>query len=88
MLYDVQVRIIQESLFSVEIEADSETDAEDTAQSRIWNDSYTQELRASLEIVDEEYEAELWGTDLFVGIIGDPTTRAPSQRKRVKDYKK
>ena len=61
MLYDVQVRIIQESLFSVEIEADSETDAEDTAQSRIWNDSYTQELRASLEIVDEEYEAEEQG---------------------------
>ena len=57
MLYDVQVRIIQESYFSVEIEADSETDAEDTAQSRLWNDSYTQELRASLEIIDEEYEA-------------------------------
>ena len=58
MIYDVEIRITQESLFSVEIEADSEVDAEDTAQGRIWNDSYTQELRASLEIVDESYEAE------------------------------
>ena len=58
MIYDVEIRLTQESYFIDEIEAGSESEAEDIAQSRIWKDSYYQNIIKSLEIVDESYEAE------------------------------
>jgi hypothetical protein len=57
MLYHVNIRISTEADFEDEIEAGSEQEAEQIAEGRIWEDSYTQELRACSEIVNEEYEA-------------------------------
>ena len=56
MLYHVNIRISIEADFDDEIEAGSEQEAEQIAESRIWADSYTKELRACSEIVNEEYE--------------------------------
>ena len=57
MLYQVNIRISTEADFEDEIEAGSEQEAEGIAETRIWEDNYTRELRACSEIVNEEYEA-------------------------------
>ena len=56
--YEVTITIFRESCFTDTIEAESEVDAEDVAQSRYWNDKYSMETRNTSETVDEVYYAE------------------------------
>ena len=56
--FNVRVRLLQESIFNVEIEAADSEDAEEAVQVAVWEDEYTDEIRQSLEILDEQYDAE------------------------------
>jgi hypothetical protein len=56
--YEVNIRLTIEANFQDTIEAESEVDAEDVANERVWNDIYAQEINSHAEIVDESYEAE------------------------------
>ena len=56
--YEVRVVLQQGSDFNVMIEAEDEADALAAANDNVWNDKYTQEIRASLTIDDENYYAE------------------------------
>ena len=55
--YNVQIEITYKSFHEDEIEAESETDAEDVAKERFWNDEYEDELRMNMENDDEDYNA-------------------------------
>ena len=55
MYYNVNVIIMRESRFVVEVEADSEDEAEKIVEVGIWSDDYTDEIRMNSEITDEEY---------------------------------
>jgi len=55
--YNVTIEIDYKSYHEEEIEAESETDAEDVAKGRFWDDEYTDELRMNRENHDEHYEA-------------------------------
>jgi hypothetical protein len=55
--FNVKVELQQESVFDVELEADSVEEAEELVKTNLWNDRYTQEIRATLEITDEYYDA-------------------------------
>ena len=57
-LYNVRVELKTESIFHIEIEANSCADAEELVQANVWEDDYTDEIRASSEIIDEAYESE------------------------------
>jgi hypothetical protein len=56
--FNVRVRLLQESIFHKEIEAESCEDAELIASTAVWEDEYTDEIRQSLESLDEQYDAE------------------------------
>lgn len=56
--YEVTITIFRESCFTDTIEAESEVDAEDVAQSRYWDDEYDMETRNTSETVDETYVAD------------------------------
>ena len=55
--YNVSIEITSKSFHEDEIEAESETDAEDVAKERFWNDEYEDELRMNMENDDEDYNA-------------------------------
>ena len=55
--YNVQIEITYKSFHEDEIEAESETDAEDVAKERFWSDEYEDDLRMNRENHDEHYEA-------------------------------
>jgi len=56
--FTVNVKIERESEFEITLEADSEEEAKDEVQMRLWKDEYSQEERATSTITDESYEAE------------------------------
>ena len=56
--YEVTITIFRESCFTDTIEAESDTDAEEIAQDKYWNDDYDMETRNTSETVDETYIAE------------------------------
>jgi len=58
--FNVKVRLTQESVFNTDIEADSPEDAEQIIQDSVWVDRFADEIRATLEITDEEYDADEW----------------------------
>ena len=55
--YNVTIEIDYKSYHEEEIEAESETDAEDVAKERFWNDEYEDDLRMNRENDDESYDA-------------------------------
>ena len=55
--YNVQIEITSKSFHEDEIEAESETDAEDVAKERFWNDEYEDDLNINKENHDEDYNA-------------------------------
>ena len=58
--FNVKVKLVQESVFSIDLEATDASYAEQIVQDAVWNDEYTKDIRATLEITDEEYEADEW----------------------------
>jgi len=58
--FNVKVRLTQESVFNTDIEADSPEDAEQIIQDSVWVDRFADEIRSTLEITDEEYDADEW----------------------------
>ena len=56
--FSVGIILTQESIFNKEIEAANCEEAELIAKTSVWEDDYTDEIRASLEITDEGYDAE------------------------------
>ena len=56
--YEVTITIFRESCFTDTIEAESDTDAEEIAQDKYWNDDYDVETRNTSETVDETYVAD------------------------------
>tara|TARA_R110002167_G_scaffold11668_2_gene50917 strand:+ start:2820 stop:3158 length:339 start_codon:yes stop_codon:yes gene_type:complete len=65
--YNVQVRLNQESSFDVEIEAESEDEAQDLVTDQVWNDDLHREIRNSNEIISEDYYVEemLYDFDIY-----------------------
>ena len=55
--YNVQIEITYKSFHEDEIEAESETDAEDIAKGRFWDDEYEDDLNMNKENHDEDYNA-------------------------------
>ena len=55
--YNVQIEISNKSFHEDEIEAESETDAEDVAKRRFWDDEYEDDLRMNMDNHDEDYNA-------------------------------
>ena len=47
--YNVQIEITYKSFHEDEIEAESETDAEDVAKERFWSDEYEDDLNMNKE---------------------------------------
>ena len=58
--FNVKVKLTQESVFTVNVEADSCEDAEQMVKDSVWEDEYTDWIRSTLEITDEEYDADEW----------------------------
>jgi len=58
--FNVKVKLTQESVFTVDVEAHSCEDAEQIVKDSVWDDDYTDEIRSTLEITDEEYDADEW----------------------------
>ena len=56
--YEVKVSLKMESDFDVNVEADSEEEAQDLVKDQVWDDQLTQEIRCHREITSEEYTAE------------------------------
>ena len=56
--FNVKITLTQESIFDVEIEAADCEDAELVAKTAVWEDDYTDDIRNTLEITDEAYDAE------------------------------
>ena len=56
--YSVRVTLTQESSFDVDIMADDYEQAERIAQEKVWEDDYDDEIKWSLEITEEDYEAK------------------------------
>jgi len=56
--YEVSVSLMMESEFTVNVEADSEDEAQDLVKDQVWDDVLTQEIRCHREITSEEYTAE------------------------------
>ena len=56
--YEVKVSLKMEAEFDVNIEADSEEEAQDLVKDQVWDDQLTQEIRCHREITSEEYTAE------------------------------
>ena len=64
--FNVKVELEQTSVFEIELEADDYYEAQQIVQNGVWNDDYTKDIRTTLEIVDENYEAmNNEGNDLF-----------------------
>ena len=55
--YFVRVTLTQESSFDVDIMAEDYEQAERIAKKKVWADDYDDEIKWSLEITDEDYEA-------------------------------
>ena len=55
--YNVSIEITSKSFHEDEIEAESETDAEDVAKRRFWDDEYEDDLRMNMDNHDEDYNA-------------------------------
>ena len=55
--FNVKVELEQTSVFEIELEADDYYEAQQIVQNGVWNDDYTKNIRTTLEIVDENYEA-------------------------------
>ena len=55
--FNVKVELEQTSVFEIELEADDYHEAEEMVKDGVWNDDYTKDIRATVEIVDENYEA-------------------------------
>mgnify|MGYP003969455723 FL=1 len=55
--FNVKVELEQTSVFEIELEADDYHEAQQIVQNGVWNDDYTKDIRTTLEIVDENYEA-------------------------------
>ncbi len=55
--YFVRVTLTQESSFDVDIMAEDYEQAERIAKDKVWLDEYDDEIKWSLEITDEDYEA-------------------------------
>ena len=55
--YNVTIEIDYKSYHEEEIEAESETDAEDVAKERFWSDEYEDDLRMNMDNHDEDYNA-------------------------------
>lgn len=55
--YFVRVTLTQESSFDVDIMAEDYEEAERIAKDKVWLDEYDDEIKWSLEITDEDYEA-------------------------------
>ena len=55
--FNVKVELEQTSVFEIELEADDYYEAQQIVQNGVWNDDYTKDIRTTLEIVDENYEA-------------------------------
>lgn len=58
--FNVKIKLTQESVFNVDIEAPDIDEAEDIAKASVWDDDYTDWITQSLEITDEEYDADEW----------------------------
>ena len=58
--FNVKVKLTQESVFNVDVEADSHDEAEQVAKDSVWDDDYTDWIRSTLEITDEDYDADEW----------------------------
>ena len=56
--YEVKVSLMMESEFTVNVEADSEDEAQNLVKDQVWDDVLTQEIRCHREITDEGYVAE------------------------------
>ena len=55
--FNVKIKLTQESVFNVDVEADS---PEQIATDAVWDDDYADDIRSTLEITDEEYDADEW----------------------------
>ena len=55
--FNVKVVLEQYSTFDVELEADDAMEAEQIVQDGVWMDGFTKEIRHTLEIIDENYDA-------------------------------
>ena len=58
--YNVRIELEHSSMFEEMVEADSCEDAESIAMASVWDDEYTSQIRATLEIDDENYYADEW----------------------------
>ena len=58
--FNVKVKLTQESVFTVDLEADSHDEAEQVAKDSVWDDDYADWIRSTLEITDEDYDADEW----------------------------
>tara|TARA_R100000963_G_C4607853_1_gene79283 strand:- start:121 stop:441 length:321 start_codon:yes stop_codon:yes gene_type:complete len=56
--YNVSIEITSKSFHEDEIEAESETDAENVAKERFWSDEYEDDLNMNKENHDEAYIAD------------------------------
>jgi len=55
--FNVKVELEQTSVFEIELEADDYHEAQQIVQNGVWNDDYTKDIRTTLEIIDENYDA-------------------------------
>ena len=55
--FNVKVVLEQYSSFDVELEADDSMEAEQIVQDGVWMDGFTDDIRSTLEIIDESYNA-------------------------------
>ena len=56
--WEVEIELKREAVWTVDIEADTETEAIEKAKENVWNDDYDYEERAASSIIDESYEAD------------------------------
>ena len=65
--YEVTVSLMMESEFTVNVEADSEDEAQDLVKDQVWDDQLTQEIRNNRSINNEQYTAEqvMYDFDLY-----------------------
>ena len=58
--FNVKVKLTQESVFIVVVEADSHDEAEQVAKDSVWDDDYTDWIRSTLEITEEDHYPDEW----------------------------
>jgi len=65
--YEVSVSLMMESDFTVNVEADSEDEAQNLVKDQVWDDQLTQEIRNNRSINSEQYTAEqvMYDFDLY-----------------------